>query len=123
MGVVVQWATPSLLVELVCVRLAADKLEERKGKASAKGSSGSSEAGGLATNGSGEADDCGSREHHPCRCPVEIKWELRERVGARVMIVQLVREFWAGGARSLGGRCRGLFCLCLDDRQKGAESE
>ena len=59
-----------------------DKLKERKGKASAKGSSGSSEAVGLASNGSSEADDCGSREYHPCRCPVEIRWELRERVGA-----------------------------------------
>ena len=39
------------------------------------------------------------------------------------MIVQLVREFQQNRARSLGGRCLGLFCLCLDDRQKGAESE
>ena len=39
------------------------------------------------------------------------------------MIVQLVREFQQNRARSLGGRCRSLFCLCLDDRQKGAESE
>lgn len=39
------------------------------------------------------------------------------------MIVQLVREFRQNRARSLGGRCLGLFCLCLDDRQKGAESE